>query len=63
MKFNYEPPRLVVSIVCHEHSIATGSATATFIGPSATNSPDVEAWNVTPNDANDNPHVLGVENW
>ena len=46
-----------------EDSITAGSAKATFIGSSTSDSPLVDAWNSTPNDAYDTPFQNNYENW
>lgn len=59
----YFSPELDVVYVNTEESIATGSATATFIGSSSTDYLDVDSWNGTANDGTDSPFVTHTENW
>lgn len=62
-KRDYTSPRIEMIKVMMEHSIAAGSATATFKGP-GNDSPFVDSWNSTPNDGtSDDVFKTHKENW
>lgn len=59
---SYESPKIDIHLIELEHGIAVGSATAQFRGPS-NETPQVDGWNLNPNDGSDNPTPNIYENW
>ncbi len=61
-ELKYFPPKIDVYVIHLEEGIAVGSARVQFLGPN-NETPNVENWDLTPNDGTDNPNPWEAENW